>query len=61
MLHAQLLNEPVTFAEVFQPLLIKTYPFNLLIYGVILSASHAVGYYRKYHERTVHALELKST
>ncbi|MFO1451788.1 MAG: sensor histidine kinase [Opitutaceae bacterium] len=59
VLHAQMLDEPVTFSEVFQPLLVKTYPFNLLVYGVILSASHAVGYYRKYHERTVHALELE--
>ncbi|HRE06930.1 MAG TPA: sensor histidine kinase [Opitutaceae bacterium] len=59
VLHAQILDEPVSFSEVFQPLLVKTYPFNLLVYGVILSASHAIGYYRKYHERTVHALELE--
>lgn len=57
--HSRLLDEPVTFAEVFQPLLLKTFPFNLLIYGVILSVSHAIDYYRKYHERTVHALELE--
>jgi two-component system, LytTR family, sensor kinase len=57
--HSALIDEPVTFLEVFRPLLVKTFPFNLLIYGVILSASHAIEYYRKYHERTVHALELE--
>ncbi len=58
-LHSALIDEPVTFGEVFHPLLVKTFPFNLLIYGVIISASQAVDYYRKYHERTVHALELE--
>jgi sensor histidine kinase YesM len=57
--HSALIDEPVTFREVFRPLLVKTFPFNLLIYGVILSASHALDYYRKYHERTVHTLELE--
>lgn len=57
--HGRLIGEPVTIAEVFQPLLVKTYPFNLLIYGVIVAVSHALDYYRKYHERTVHALELE--
>lgn len=59
VVHSHLLGEPVTFAEVFQPLLVKTYPFNLLVYGVIITLSHAIDYYRKYHERTVHALELE--
>ena len=57
--HSRMLDEPVTFAEVFRPLLVKTYPFNLLVYGVIITISHALDYYRKYHERTVHALELE--
>ncbi len=57
--HSSLIDEPVTFLEVFRPLMVKTFPFNLLIYGVIISASHAIEYYRKYHERTVHALELE--
>ncbi len=59
MAHSRLLDEPVTFAEVFRPLLARTFPFNLLIYGVIVTISHAIDYYRKYHERTVHALELE--
>ncbi len=57
--HGWLIDEPVAFADVFRSLLVKTFPFNLLVYGVILSASHALDYYRKYHERTVHALELE--
>lgn len=59
VVHSRLLDESVTFAEVFRPLLVKTYPFNLLVYGVIITISHALDYYRKYHERTVHALELE--
>lgn len=54
-----LMDEPVGFLEVFRPLLVKTFPFNLLIYGVIISVAHAIDYYRKYHERTVHTLELE--
>lgn len=57
--HGWLIDEPVMFLEVFRPLLVKTFPFNLLIYGVIVAVSHAIDYYRKYHERTVQALELE--
>lgn len=59
MVHGWWIDEAVSFAEVFRPLLVKTFPFNLLIYGVIVSVSHAIDYYRKYHERTVQALELE--
>ena len=54
-----LTREPASFAEIFHPLLVRTFPFNLLVYGVILSVSHALDYYRKYHERTVQTLELE--
>ncbi len=57
--HGWWIDEPVSFGDVFRPLLVKTFPFNLLIYGVIVSVSHAIDYYRKYHERTVQALELE--
>jgi two-component system, LytTR family, sensor kinase len=57
--HSAILGDPATFSEVFYPLLVRTYPFNLLIYGVIVSVCHALEYYRKYHERTVQALELE--
>ncbi len=52
-------GEPASFSEIFHPLLVRTFPFNLLVYGVILSVSHALDYYRKYHERTVQTLELE--
>jgi sensor histidine kinase YesM len=57
--HSWVIQEYVSFGEIFQPLLVRTFPFNLLIYGVIISVSHALDYYRKYHERTVQALELE--
>lgn len=52
-------GESATYGEVFHPLLVRTFPYNLLIYGVIVSFSHAFDYYRKYHERTVQTLELE--
>jgi len=57
--HNLIIDEPGTFLDVFQPLLVKTSPFNLLVYGVILSVSHALDYYRRYHDRTVQTLELE--
>lgn len=57
--HSHFIGEPVTYGEIFRPLLLNTFPYNLLIYGVIVTISHALDYYRKYHERTVHALELE--
>lgn len=54
-----IVGESATFGEIFEPLLARTFPFNLLIYGVIVAATHALAYYRKYHERTVQALELE--
>ncbi len=59
LVHGWVIDESVGFEEVFWPLLAKTFPFNLLVYGVVFSASHALDYYRKYHERTVHTLELE--
>ena len=52
-------GESATFGEIFRPLLVRTFPYNLLIYGVIVSGSHALDYYRRYHERTVQAIELE--
>jgi two-component system, LytTR family, sensor kinase len=52
-------GESASFADIFHPLLVRTFPFNLLVYGVILSVSHALDYYRKYHDRTVQTLELE--
>jgi signal transduction histidine kinase len=48
-----------SFSEAFQPLLVKTWHFNLLIYWVIVAVSFAFNYYRKYRERELRAVELE--
>lgn len=48
-----------SFAEAFQPLLVKTWHFNLLIYWVIVAVTFAFNYYRKYRERELRAVELE--
>jgi two-component system, LytTR family, sensor kinase len=50
---------PVSFAEAFNPLVVKTVHFNLLIYWVMVSVSHAFAYYRQYQERALRASELE--
>ena len=59
MADSRVTGESATYGEIFQPLLARTFPYNLLIYGVIVAVSHALDYYRKYHERTVQTLELE--
>ena len=59
MVDSRFVGESATYSEIFRPLLVRTFPYNLLIYGVIVAVSHALGYYRKYHERTVQTLELE--
>jgi signal transduction histidine kinase len=48
-----------SFVEAFQPLLVKTWHFNLLIYWVIVAVSFAFDYYRKYRERELRTMELE--
>jgi signal transduction histidine kinase len=48
-----------SFAEAFQPLLVKTWHFNLLIYWVIVAVSFAFDYYRRYQERELSAAALE--
>jgi two-component system, LytTR family, sensor kinase len=50
---------PVSFAEAFNPLAVKAVHFNLLIYWVIVSVTHAFAYYRQYQERALRASELE--
>jgi two-component system, LytTR family, sensor kinase len=52
-------GEPVSFAEAFNRLAVKAVHFNLLIYWVIVSATHAFAYYRQYQERALRASELE--
>ena len=49
------------FAENFQPLLVKTWHFNLLIYWVIVAVSFAFDYYGKFRERELRAAELEKS
>ncbi len=56
---SRLSGVPVTFTEAFDPLVVKTFHFNLLIYWVIVSVSHAFSYYRQYQERALRATELE--
>ncbi len=50
-----------SFAEAFQPLLVKTWHFNLLIYWVIVAVSFAFSYYGKFRERELRAAELEKS
>lgn len=45
--------------ELFLPLLLKTWHFNLLFYWIILSAAHVVLYQKQLREREVRAVELE--
>ncbi|MFO1511802.1 MAG: histidine kinase [Verrucomicrobiota bacterium] len=47
------------FSHAFQPLLVKTWHFNLLIYWVIVAVCFAFDYYRKYRERELSTAELE--
>lgn len=58
-LQSRLADVPVTFAEAFDPLVVKTFQFNLLIYWVVVSVSHAFSYYRQFQERALRAAELE--
>lgn len=49
----------VNFIEAFEPVLVKTWPFNPLIYWVIVAVSFAFDYYRRYRERELRAAELE--
>lgn len=48
-----------TFSQLFGPLLLKTWHFNLLIYWVILGATHAVIYRDQLRERELNAMDLE--
>lgn len=47
------------FADAFQPLLVKTWHFNLLLYWVMVAVTCAFDYYRKYQDRELRAAELE--
>lgn len=47
------------FIEAFQPLLVKTWHFNFMIYWVMVAVTCAFDFYRKYRERELRAIELE--
>jgi two-component system, LytTR family, sensor kinase len=59
LVDSRLAGDAEGYGDLFHALLVRTFPYNLLVYGVIVAVSHALSYYRKYHERTVQALELE--
>jgi LytS/YehU family sensor histidine kinase len=58
-LQSQIAGTPLSFGEAFDPLVVKTFHFNLLIYWVMVSVSHAFSYYRESQERALRATELE--
>jgi two-component system, LytTR family, sensor kinase len=54
-------GQTITFMEAFAPLFLKTFHFNLLIYWVIVSVTHAFDYYRKFQERELQASDLEKS
>jgi two-component system LytT family sensor kinase len=56
---ASLSSDPVLFSAAFKPLLVKSWHYNLLIYWVIVSVSHAFDYYQKFQDRELRGLELE--
>lgn len=53
-------GRPAGYGAVFKMLLVKTWHFNLLIYGAIIVLLHAVTFYREARERERRALELEN-
>lgn len=52
-------GQAITFREAFQPLLYKTWHFNILIYWVIVAVASAVENYRRLRQRELQAAELE--
>lgn len=48
------------FWDAFQPLLVKTWHFNLLLYWVMVAVACAFDYYRKYRDRELRTAELEN-
>lgn len=47
------------FGEMFHWTLVRSFYFNLLVYWVVVGASHGVEFYRRYREREMRAVELE--
>ncbi len=47
------------FTQLVKPIFLKTVPFSIGIYWVILSVVHAIDYYRELHDRELRNVELE--
>ncbi|MBI5383877.1 MAG: histidine kinase [Verrucomicrobia bacterium] len=47
------------FSEIFDPLLVKTFHFNVLVYWIVVGLSSGLDYYRKFRERELRTIELE--
>lgn len=56
---AALVGEPAEFFTVFEPLLLKTAPYSLLVYWVIVGVQHAATFYRRAQERELRSAGLE--
>jgi signal transduction histidine kinase len=56
---AALAGEPAGFFAAFEPLLLKTVPYSLLVYGAIVGVQHAATYHRRAQERELRAAALE--
>lgn len=52
-------GQPVGFAAAFEPLVAKTFLFNVIVYWVIVAVWHALDYSRRFHERELRASHLE--
>lgn len=55
-----LAGQPMVFGEIYRQLFWKTFHLNLWIYWAILAVSHALSYYRRFHERELRTSELET-
>lgn len=59
-LPGDLASQPTSFAKAFEPLLLKTFHYNLWVYWVIVAVRHAFDYNRRLHERELRNSELET-
>ena len=55
-----MIHSPLSFTLTFQQLFIKAFHLNLWIYWVVITVSHALDYYQRFHERELKTSELET-
>jgi signal transduction histidine kinase len=56
-----LAGSPITFADAFSTLLVKTFFLNVIVYWVLVCIAHALDYYAQFRERERHTAELETS